>query len=405
MLDFSIYCDQDRVTAIQNSIPPNPTAKELETYANYILYGKGSDGKSLVDKKEIQIQTKYSSYAKKKVDSLESILENPVFDERQLKPIHRQPYTNPKPKINKSNPALELLLEEISKWEEIYNKGLEEWEKYQTLITNDPTLAENPDTPKPTKNQTQLYKLKHFLIELKKQQYVIQEVSQPTKSFSAAPLFAPIFTSDIALNVKPLGIKTENSKRFQKKKIPKEEKDDFISQPEDSLTPSIDFTNPTHVYQLIENYQLLVEESIKDPTSSLHYILDTLEWYIERANFDPVRTHILQNKKFKIENSTTKTQLSEKFNTNYNENYISTIYTKEISRKIAEAASIHLEEWENRQDPSKWKKCSKCGEEKLRTSQFFMRKKSSGDGLSARCKDCEKAIRLEKKKKGELSNV
>ena len=74
MLDFDIYSDTDRATAVKDELSKltkPPTQSQLETMANYILFGKDSNGQNAVDRGEVQIQTKYSSYRKKKEDEID----------------------------------------------------------------------------------------------------------------------------------------------------------------------------------------------------------------------------------------------------------------------------------------------------------------------------------------------
>ena len=56
------------------------------------------------------------------------------------------------------------------------------------------------------------------------------------------------------------------------------------------------------------------------------------------------------------------------------------------------------ERWESRKNPSVWKKCSCCGEWKLKDAREFVRRKNSEDGFTSRCKVCDKKKKLEKKK-------
>ena len=46
MLDFNIYSDKDRANYIKKELAsnPSPTQKELESMANYILFGKDQNG-------------------------------------------------------------------------------------------------------------------------------------------------------------------------------------------------------------------------------------------------------------------------------------------------------------------------------------------------------------------------
>ena len=94
--------------------------------ANYILFGKGEDGKSEVDKKSIEIKTKYQSYKKKELESLDDLMSSPTFDERSLKSMGRSRYTSPKPIIDKNLSELQPLFEEIEKWEHIYKVAIGE---------------------------------------------------------------------------------------------------------------------------------------------------------------------------------------------------------------------------------------------------------------------------------------
>ena len=65
MLDFSIYSDVDRSKAVYSeleNLKKPPTQSQLETMANYILFGKDENDQNAVDRGEVQIQTKYNSY-------------------------------------------------------------------------------------------------------------------------------------------------------------------------------------------------------------------------------------------------------------------------------------------------------------------------------------------------------
>ena len=127
MLDFSIYSDAERTQAVETLLEEKekkPSAAELEAMANYILFGKDQNGLNAVDRGEVEIETKFKSYRKKKSESLDEMMENPLFDERNLKSISRPIYTNPKPVLDKTLPEMVPLLEEIEKWQKIYDEAL-----------------------------------------------------------------------------------------------------------------------------------------------------------------------------------------------------------------------------------------------------------------------------------------
>lgn len=78
-LDFTIPTSAERNAYVSQFTQSNPDYKfsprEAETIANYILYGKDEDGTSAVDRHDVEIETKYSSWSKRKVESLEGLME------------------------------------------------------------------------------------------------------------------------------------------------------------------------------------------------------------------------------------------------------------------------------------------------------------------------------------------
>lgn len=106
----------------------------------------------------------------------------------------------------------------------------------------------------------------------------------------------------------------------------------------------------------------------------------------------------MELKKHKVSNQEIKKKLEELYGLSYNENYISTIYTKEICKKISEAVTLHKDYWLERNNPNAWKQCSCCGQWKLKDPREFVRKKSSADGYTSRCKVCDKERRKGAKK-------
>jgi hypothetical protein len=80
-LDFNIVSAEDRLEAIKQIDLSTLTKTELETVTNYVLYGKDEDGTSVVDRKEVQIKTKFNSFHKDRTVSLEALMESPTFDE------------------------------------------------------------------------------------------------------------------------------------------------------------------------------------------------------------------------------------------------------------------------------------------------------------------------------------
>lgn len=384
-LDFSLPTSKERnslVTAYLSTVKRPPTQKELDTLSNYILFGKDADGTSSVDRGEIEIETKYNTYRLRKTVSLEELSESTSFDERTLIPLTKSRHNSPKPKLPETLEELESLRAQIGLWDKLYQEE-------EAKLGPHPTLEQ----------KTRLYNLKHLIVELKKDQYVIAGEARAPLHLQSYHTPDP-FEEDSFLIVLPLGLKVGPSLRFI----------DHLHDPDTTYKPPnkeelaarsfllpLDFTNPTHIQCLLNNYLGLLEAATGHPDTNEAYLLDTLNFYLTRASLSKDRRYIAELKIRKVSNIEIQKLLEEKFGIHYNENYISTIFTKEICRRIAEAATSHYEEWMERNNEKAWKICSCCGERKLNVGRNFAKKKGKVDGLSNRCKDCDKKRRAQQK--------
>jgi hypothetical protein len=61
------------------------TEDELETIANYILWGKDSDGLNVTQRGEIQIETRNKTWQRDDTESLDAMMESPTFNEASLR--------------------------------------------------------------------------------------------------------------------------------------------------------------------------------------------------------------------------------------------------------------------------------------------------------------------------------
>ena len=407
-LDFSIEGSADRsafVNAFFNANPDyKPTQSELETLSNYILYGKDSDGTSVVDRKEVDIETKYKSYTKRKAESLDELMDTPGFNENTI--VTKYVYRHPKPdKIDRTNEADAAIPGMKELWRAIDRIA------YILGVCNG-SVEQDPDNPIKVEDysQTDLYKLKHNLIDLRKQQYVLRESNRPTehtfnpnvhKGSCGESTQDPINWEDYWFY--PLGLK----------QMPPDNRFEFPRDYEKKLSPwdrfqnldgicargkqIIDFTNSEHIYLLCKQFQDLSVAAEQDHDGLCKAILDTLEFYMRFANLTESRQVIWELKCAQWNNGTIRKLVNEQFGTSYNENYISTLFKQNICGDIAEAAQLHYDYFLNRDNDSAWKICSHCGKEKLRDTREFMRKAKSSDGLASRCKKCESKVRAERK--------
>ena len=98
-LDFSLVTNEERREFLDNYLTQPqfvsrpPTADELEMMANYLLWGKDPEtGLNAQQAGICQIETKHGTWDKdSSVESLDGLLENPVFNEATLRPIDSVP--------------------------------------------------------------------------------------------------------------------------------------------------------------------------------------------------------------------------------------------------------------------------------------------------------------------------
>lgn len=393
-LDFSIESSIDRANYVNKYMDPcaNYTAKELETISNYLLYGKDEDGLSCVDKKDVQIKTKHSTWARKDAESLDALLEKPTFDERGIQTGNTR-YKTPKPSIDRIADADVPGLKEL--WKII--------DDVQHTIDVSKGKIEDPSVKKLT--STQLYEYQHYLVELRRQQFVLRDAVKPvicrskvniTPVYDVFDVSIPWDQEDSRFSIAPLGLYTYAKMRFDDPRA-LEEIDYHWNENAEYV---LDFRNPEHVYELFELYGDLETEMSLDVESTATALIDTLNFYRERAHLSEEHNTILDLKIKETPNQLICEVLREKFGVTHSANYISTIYKQKICGKIADAATLHYDYYLNREIATAWKKCTCCGEYKLRDTREYMRRARSSDGLSSICKVCDKE-RRDKSKRGE----
>lgn len=394
-LDFNIETSNERRDFIASKDLTKLTQKELKLCSNYILYGKdpNKDMTSVVDRKEVQIKTKFQSYSKKEPISLDALLESPTFNENLLKPKPTI-YKKVKPTIDKEKakdiPGMAELWEQIRKTQDLLeeNTGKKERSENSKILT-----------------QKEIYYLKHHLIELRKQQYylmdsVVQTMPPPQNK---AEYFSNIIDLQMNYKVYPRGtMRSENDIEFKTPRIERNyggaatdiEKE--ISIKKENNKPYFNFLDKEHIYYLILNYWDIKAAIQEIPDSPLWNLLWTLDFYIEKANLNEQQALIVRDKKLRLLNKEIAKDLMDELGIYHQENYISTIWNK-ITQQIADAAELNYDEWLSRNYDKCWKKCNTCGRELLRDPRNFVRKTKAPDGLTNKCKCCDRITRQGRK--------
>lgn len=442
-LDFSLETIQQRTAFIDEYLEApyfkkNPlTNDELEMCANYILWGKDTDGKNVVQRKEIQIDTKNSTWTQKEqTESLEALMELPTFNENQ---ILKQ--TEARPKVVKEVfsrshalkqappsliPELQHLFNEIDEIDytiSIYEfqNGKRKNPPREELIHNlseDRRLQLNEKAKDLT--QYKYLKLRHLLVELRQQQYTIKDSYAPQLVFERAdPVESqPDLKFGVEVPVFPLGLK---GKGLQRLLFPNLD-DLYLTEFEEDLRyisdriweqesaykrctqrdgeEFFDFRELEHVYQLFQTFFEIEDGAAADELDeSLRELLNTLDYYIELADLTPIYKEILDLKIKKVKNYDIAKYVNEKYGKTYTDNYISTIFRQKIIKAINEAAVYHYEVMNNFFYPENFKKCTYCGKLLLRDAHNFVRKARAKDGFTNRCKKCDKEIRIKQKER------
>lgn len=395
-LDFSLMTAEERSDFVKTIDLSKLNKRQVELCANYILYGKDKNGKSEVDKKNIYINTKYDSYAKRAPESLDALMENPNFDEGVLSRTNTH-YKVVKPTIDRAKDADIPTMKEL--WESI--------DELQYIL--DVNTGKITDENVKKLNETQIYKLRHTLIDIRRGQYYLKDIFKPTigAAYNKVDYIPLEGEFDILWDdggsdygFAPLGLIGDNGPA----------KMVFENVREVSYCPDlynrkasyiIDFRNPKHIYVLLDRYEELLAAAVGKIDNLWTNIAKTLDYYIDKANLKEQHYVIIAMKKRKCSNKQITQRLEQLFGLHHTENYISTIWTQKVCVEIANAAKLHYQEFLNRDDDNMWKKCNTCGEIKLKVNDYFVKKARSKDGLSNKCKMCDRLERI--KRKGVIS--
>lgn len=445
-LDFSITDSSDRVEFIRSYLDNNIfkekplTASEVEIISNYILWGKDPDGKNAVQRKEIHIPTKNSAWNRlQEEESLDALIEAPAFNENTIMRPSEARAKNTKETFSREQALQKCPPNLVNDFRDLFRQ-IDETE----LVLNYYDL-EHGKRKKPPRdellsrfteqehekmraralrlNQYFYLKMRHLLIELRRQQYTLKD----TYSYGLQrdilckgqtdnlPPDPPRFGTEI--EVFPFGM--VGQQRIEQlvfrpfaELVPKNFDEEelrlvssFLWEKKDNQSKEethfcFDFTNLEHVYNLFLMYFDVEEASLlEDVDKSAARLLDTLVYYMDAAELSPVQREILNLKANGFKNQEIADRVNEQFGYSYGANYISTIFRQKIIKGINEAAEYHRQLLENVFFPEEFKRCICCGETLLRDSKNFVRKSRAKDGFVNKCKRCDKRDRELKKER------
>lgn len=428
-LDFSLETAEERLNFINTYIVqfPDLTNSEAETIANYLLWGKTQKGKALGA--DTELDSKWSK--SNEVDSLESILENPALSNIQIKALNEAtPVKKPRVVFNREEvrrdaPAYLLrifedlwrTIDEIDLLINYYELEIGKRDKppRDELIKRFTEEEQQRIKEKAfTLNQYKYLKKRHELIEMRREQFTLQDSYKSTLNIhqSIFSHYDKGLSFDCDIEVLPLGLAAGSTgqlifdKNFDPAQLNEEQLQKISNliwkkkQPHSSNC--FDFRNLEAIYQLYlfkDDFldQIERNKELHSVENNLEDLLKTLDFYESIADLTEPQLEILRFKEQHKKNSDIADYINKKYGKSYTANYISTIFRQKIIVRINEAAELHRETIENCFFPENFKKCTECGRILLLDSRNWVRKARSKDGFQNKCKICERKVRKNRK--------
>ena len=435
-LDFSINGTNERKDFVDQYVQRPEflikplTPEELETIANYILWGKDPDGTSIVQKGDISIETRNKTWQRDDTESLDAMMESPTFNEASL----RKP-TEARTRIAREvfdrnealaqcpshmRPVFEDLFTRIDKlemsihfYEFAHGKRKE---PPRTALTNR-FSEEDVNAARAIAekwNQFKYLKQRHLIVELRREQFTLRDsyIEKHMRHTPPEPDLDPVnLDFDAEIPVFPLGLVGAPFSELVFKQADDLNPTTYTEKELDVLTkyywskkeqsrPQLffDFGELEHVYELFGQLVELEEELDALPLeSNLGKLITTLKYYIALTDLTEAHQEILDLKINKQKNQDIADIINKKYGKSYTANYISTIFRQKIIPRINETANFHALIIENMCFEENFKKCHGCGKWLLIDAENFVRKSRSKDGFSTKCKKCDRADRERKK--------
>ena len=447
-LDFNIDKSQDRLKFIQdyteNSLL-NFTNDNLEMMANYILWA--------IEKEEnidFQIDSKNSQWIKKRETSLEALMEQEQETGMPVESLFKQNLLNKKPKIDrehilkKLNPSItddfftkiveHLPLEiDLSKWHPLTQSWFDLWGKIditeyevqywellhgkrradlpirQELIDRlyfHLCYSKNSDTLETFLEKLQQnvhnmngythLKKKRELVILRTEQYLLLDAIQP--NFLQKHMNTGFYWEEDCKGIDEFFPFMEE--KLLLKEITEEcFKKDFqniclkeLMYSDCKKNNKIDLRDTRVVREILLNKQDLEKCTLSISDREItERLLKFLKYYVDKCEFSEELLLIMNLKSLGISNKEIAQEVKKKFNIEYQENYISTIFTKRIVAAIAEQAELHYKIVEYiTMGKNVFKRCSICKQLLPRNGEYFNKRSSTSDGFFSYCKKCKK---------------
>ena len=435
-LDFSINGTSERKDFVDQYIQRPEfilkplTSEELETIANYILWGKDADGASLVQKGDISIETRNKTWQRDDTESLDAMMESPTFNEASLRrpteartKIVREVFDRQKA-LNECPEHMRAVFEDLFDRIDKLEMSIHFYEFAHGTRKDPPRTAltkrfseEDVNAARAIAekwNQFKYLKQRHLIVELRREQFTLRDnyIEKHLRHTPPEPDLDPVnLDFDAEVPIFPLGVVGApfselvfkqaddlNPTTYTKKELEVLTKHYWDKKEQSRPQLYFDFGELEHVYELFNQLTELEEELDALPLeSNLGKLIATLKYYIALTDLSEAHQEILDLKINKQKNQDIADIINKKYGKSYTANYISTIFRQKIIPRINETANFHALIIENMCFEENFKKCHGCGKWLLIDAENFVRKSRSKDAFSTKCKKCDRADRERKK--------
>ena len=400
-LDFSLVYATERCEAVRRILDESderPTARQLEKLGDYILYGKDDNFLSAVDTHDILNPTRqYSDFTRQAEQPMPST-DRPAFGEEDAPSVIESitedhlptRYVFPRTSINRANPdhaaipGIQELWEAIDKWQRRYDM----WDG--RIPPDEWALSHQP-------NDYRLYKLRHYIIELRSQQYLLYESTYPT--LPPAPHISTTYDYDFDA---PTGYwlapadwlyRRRNPRPFDMPqpplgRVPVDEQGRIFWRVADH---TIDYENPHHIYALIRHYAALLHHSYTKLNSNTRCLCWDLERYVSMAHFSEWETIILWDTVAHRDMFIIAKDLAA-YGYDLSPTQITNAMRRIIPKKIAAIAKRERVISEAKRGLIPTQQCRTCHRALPLDPLFFTRDRSRPTGFCASCKECGRKI-------------
>lgn len=347
-LDFTIQSPNDRVEYVEELLKniPNPSNSLLEKLGDYIIFAQDKqerkEKKILTENRLVTINKRETSY-----ENIVSKFENDEDGIYQIMADNKNLLLVPKISITPQDleeiPELQILQKDIAAVEQQYSQS----------------------------SGRRKFLLKKQLIEMHQAQYLIKEAAKP-----------PVRTTSLTKSLITLDL--PESVTFDEKGEPQS-------------TCLLNFFNPKHISAILCNYSGIKQECAENFHSDIYYMMIDFDRLCSLAFADHLLwERVVEYKVDGLQNLEIQSKLKEEFDTTYTPEYISAVWRKKAPKLIAETAKQQYIDWYyTYKEKGEYKKCNRCGQNKLKHNRYFSKNSRSGDGYYSICKECRN------KKKGE----